>query len=340
MNYIILLAVLVFLSGITFSEPEQFYPDYCSPKKTNAIKGVFVFLVILFHTEDYFTFGSNDLWVQDLSRMFKQLPVVPFLFYSGFGIMESIQKKGFSYIKSIPLNRIVKTVVFADLGVISFAIYYLIFGIQFTIKQFFLSLVFWDQIGNCLWYLFVIVFLYLFTYISFRIFSKNYYVAAIFTGVISLPLFFVLVKTKDIFWYNTFFCYHFGLLYSLLRTKVERFVMHNDLVYFLSLLIVFVLFSWIRTFGSFYFFMITGCLLMMIIVGISMKVSIDNPVLQFLGNHILPVYLFHRIPMLVLGRFELGNVTKFILIVLITCIFSLLYDFVTAWINRKIFVRS
>ena len=70
MNYIILLAVLVFLSGITFSEQEQFYPDYCSPKKTNAIKGVFVFLVILFHTEDYFTFGSNDLWVQDLSRMF------------------------------------------------------------------------------------------------------------------------------------------------------------------------------------------------------------------------------------------------------------------------------
>ena len=85
MNYIILLAVLVVLSGITFSEQEQFYPDYCSPKKTNAIKGVFVFLVILFHTEDYFTFGSNDLWVQDLSRMFKQLPVVPFLFYSGFG---------------------------------------------------------------------------------------------------------------------------------------------------------------------------------------------------------------------------------------------------------------
>lgn len=40
-----------------------------------------------------------------------QLIVVMFLFYSGYGVMESVRSKGTAYIKSIPFKRVLSTLV-------------------------------------------------------------------------------------------------------------------------------------------------------------------------------------------------------------------------------------
>jgi len=339
MNAVMVILFALFLSGFKFSEQNQFFGGYCSIRQSNAIKGIFVILIFLSHGMDYFPLTQNDIWVREMSEYLKQHIVVPFLFYSGFGVMESIQRKGYSYIRSIPFNRVLKTIIFADISVLTFALFYLIIGREFSVGKLLLSLVFWDKIGNNTWYFFVIVFLYLFTYISFRIFNKNYYLAAVLTAVLSMFLFFFLIRYKSIIWYNTFFCYHFGMWYSLLRSKIEPIVMRNDLIYFIALLIAFLAYLLFRSFGSFYYFIICGCWLMTLIVGLTMKIKVDNPFLQFLGTHVLGFYSLHRIPMMIASPWDMALVYKFVFCFLVTCILVLIHESITKWIDRRLFCR-
>lgn len=339
MNIVLLILVLLFASEMRFAERNQFFDDYCSVRKTNAIKGIVAVAIFLSHSMDYLHLEEGDLWVEYFSEYLRQLIVVPFLFYSGFGIMESIKKKGLPYIKTIPVRRILRTILYADVAVLAFAVLYLVKGWSLSWKQFLLSLVFWDKIENDTWYFFVIVFLYLFTYIAFRVFHKNHYLAAAVTAVLSLPLFFILIETKSIIWYNTFFLYHFGMWYSLIRKPVEKIVMHNDFAYCAAMLLAFMAYSFFRNFGSFYYFIICGCFLMTLIVGVTMKVNIDNPLLQYLGRNVQGIYIFHRLPLRLTKEMNMDTVSKFIFSLFATAVLCFLFEYVTKWIDRTIISR-
>lgn len=340
MNFFLIVLLVLILSGVRFAEPNRFFDDYCSIQQTNAIKGIFMLLVLLSHCMDYFPLEAADLWVEKMSEYLRQLIVVPFLFYSGYGIMESIQKKGQDYVKSIPVNRCLRTLLYADIAVISFAVLYWLQGRTITIKRFLLSLIFWDKIENNTWYFFVIICLYFLTYIAFRIFGRNRYIAACMTAVLSIPLFYGLIATKSIIWYNTFFCYHFGMWYSLLRSPIERIVMRNDLFYCIALLLAFLAYTLFRHFGSFYYFIICGCWLMTVIVGLTMKVKINNPFLQFVGQHLLAFYAFHRLPMVLTRSMEMDIVSKFVFSFLVTAIIALIHDRITGWIDHVFLCRA
>lgn len=339
MNVVLLILILLFASEMRFAPKDEFFDDYCSVRKTNAVKGIVAMAIFLSHSMDYFHLEEGDLWVEYFSEYLRQLIVVPFLFYSGFGIMESIQKKGLSYIRGIPVRRVLRTTLYSDVAVAAFALLYLAKGYSLSLKQFLLSLIFWDKIENNTWYFFVIVFLYLFTYAGFRIFHKNYYCGAALTTLLSIPLFYFLIETKSIIWYNTFFLYHFGMWYSLIRKPIEKIVMHNDFIYCVAMLLTFMAYSLFRNFGSFYYFIICGCFLMTLIVGITMKVSIDNPLLQYLGRNVQGIYLFHRLPLLLTRQMNMGIVPKFIFSVLATAVLCFVFSYITKWIDRGILSR-
>lgn len=339
MNLLLIIFILIILYDMKLCSKNSFYEDYSSIQKTNAIKGIFALVIMFCHSIDYLPLGEGDLWVEKMSVYLKQLIVVPILFYSGFGIMESIQKKGLTYIKRIPAHNALKTMVWADFSVVLYALYYIVSGYGISLKRFALSLVFWDYIENAAWYFFVIIVLYLATYIAFRILYRNYYVAAVFMTVISVVPFAVLIRTRDVFWYNTFFVFHFGMWYSLLRRHIEKIVMYNDLVYLIILILAFCGFTVFRRFGSFYFFIICGCFFCMTIVGLTMKISINNEILQFLGRHVFGFYAFQRLPMRLVSTMRLENWEKFIISVLATAALSVGFDYVAGWLDRVLFSK-
>ncbi|MDY3811676.1 hypothetical protein [Eubacterium sp.] len=59
------------------------------------INGIFTMLILVSHASMYMDYGG--VWIDDAYGEFRsylgQFVVAPFLFYSGFGIMESIAKK-------------------------------------------------------------------------------------------------------------------------------------------------------------------------------------------------------------------------------------------------------
>lgn len=105
--FIIALAIMCVV-GIKFSFKDGF-ADYCSPEKTGAIKGIFVFIVVLSHARSYFPIleAPQGAFYREFLNFFGQLMVVVFLMYSGYGVWLAIKNKD-GYIKTIPTKRAFK----------------------------------------------------------------------------------------------------------------------------------------------------------------------------------------------------------------------------------------
>ena len=87
---------------------KNFYKDYLSREQTLCINGIFMAYILLSHTFNIYsspgilneTFGAIRIYLG-------QFPVVPILFFSGYGIMESVKHKE-GYIKNFPKQRLLK----------------------------------------------------------------------------------------------------------------------------------------------------------------------------------------------------------------------------------------
>ena len=170
----LLLFIVLCLWHIHYTK-EGFYDDFLSVDKTNAIKGIFIVVVFINHIKEYYVKTGADLshWYDSAffipAKAFGQLMVVMFLFYSGYGVYESIKKKGDDYVRNIPRKKVLNTLVNFDIAVIIFACAGLLIGSKIDFLSFLLSLIAWDAVGNSNWYIFCIIACYTFTYISCRI---------------------------------------------------------------------------------------------------------------------------------------------------------------------------
>ena len=147
---------------IKFS-PKDFYNDFLQRDQCDSIKGIFILFVFVRHILQYiigsgydFSAMPDQLFLK-IDRELDQLIVVMFLFYSGYGIMESIFKKKADYIRSMPLKRILPTILNFDVAVFAFFILNQFIGREMSISEILLSFTGWDSIGNSNWYIFVIV---------------------------------------------------------------------------------------------------------------------------------------------------------------------------------------
>ena len=110
---------VILLFGCRATSIKEFNTDYMSKDNTNIVKGVFVVFVFFSHCTQYLTLdGPLDKPYMDIRHFMGQMIVAMFLFYSGYGIMESIKSKSFGYVKKIPIRRILKTLINFDIIVL------------------------------------------------------------------------------------------------------------------------------------------------------------------------------------------------------------------------------
>lgn len=160
-----LLILLLSLYGMSFVK-SGFNQDYIGKEQCNAIKGIFILIVFIRHIwpilrrygYDFSAFGDNIFFRID--RWMGQLLVVVFLFYSGYGVMESIKKKGKQYIDDMPRKRILNTLINFDIAVLAFLLLDLILGVDLDPLNTLLAFTSWTSIGNSCWYIFVILVCY------------------------------------------------------------------------------------------------------------------------------------------------------------------------------------
>ena len=89
------------------------------------------------------------------------------MFYSGYGMLESIKSKGMDYVKSIPGKRFAKVLLHMEIAVLLFLLTDFAIGKSYGLKTTLLSFTFWTSIGNSNWYIFIILCLYLIVFSAF-----------------------------------------------------------------------------------------------------------------------------------------------------------------------------
>ena len=229
-----------------------------------------------------------------------------FLFYSGYGVMESIKKKGAGYVSGIPKHRCLNTLVNFDVAVLSFIMVALLLGTPLTIKQCLLSLTGWDSVGNSNWYIFIIIVCYAITFVSFYE-RKDYTKGALICFVLILFTSLLLSCFKGEYWYNTMLCYSAGTFFSLFKNKIENITRSH---YYLSLFVVVVLMVLVHQIpyyakGLVYnSFSVLFCAMILLL---TMKFEIKNKFLVWCGMNLFPLYIYQRIPMIILSSVDNGS---------------------------------
>ena len=194
MDIVLLACAVVLLVG---AKPcfKKLNKDYISREQTQCINGFFVLIVFLRHIKGYIELGAFDRVFSKVDSWTGQLIVVPFLFFSGYGIMLSISKKGKPYVNSVMTKRFVKVWAHFALAVCLFVVVNLVLGKHHTPKKIILSLIGWDGIGNSNWYIFDTLVLYTLTFISFRPFIKKKKLALYFMFLLTGAAIFAMARS-------------------------------------------------------------------------------------------------------------------------------------------------
>lgn len=357
---LIFLICVLFLSlyKIKIAKPvlSGYNQNYLDINQTNSIKGIFILLVFLSHSLNYlsaFSSYSDDFLNRAYSVFQNHLGqgvVVMFLFYSGYGVMEAIKKKGKEYVKAIPLKRIFITWLNFAVAVLLYALLGLVLGTykQWSFCRVVLSFFAWDSIGNSNWYIFAIICLYLFTFISFSLIKNKNGLAVSIVALLTFVYIIVLsfLKKEEAWWFDSVFCYTIGMLFSLYKAKLQNLFSKNPFSYYLTFFFILMAFSichLLRT--NIICYEIQLLLMPIIVVFITMKINISNNILSFLGKHIFEIYILMRIPMIVLIKLNVTNAflfvgLSFVVTIALSVIFNKTISAVDSCLMKKLLQKT
>ena len=287
-----------------------FHDNYLDKEQCSSIKGIFILIVFLRHILPYiqnagYTMSSlPDQIFFFINQHIGQLLVAMFLFYSGYGVTESIKKKGQTYINSFPKRRILTTLINFDVAVLFFLFINILLGIKMSASQIALSFTCWESIGNSNWYIFVVILCYFITYISYVISKKHFVLITMVFSVISVLALFYFKPTH---WYDTLLCYPAGMMWSAKKENIDLFVKKHYLAVLTSLLAIFVMLHiHFLPYAHGLTYNMESIFFSIIIVLITMKARISNSILTWLGIHLFPLYIYQRIPMIVFSKLFCG----------------------------------
>ncbi len=308
MLFLYIFILLVALYGVSFSR-DGFNQGYIGKEQCNAIKGIFILIVFVRHIWPYlsksgydFSAPGDTLFIM-IDRGIGQLLVVAFLFYSGFGVMESIKYKGKHYVDSMPRKRMLTTLVNFDIAVSLFLIMKLILGMNLSLQKTILAFTGWTSIGNSNWYIFIVIVCYFCTWLSFKL-DKKWLFVFLFGAI-----YIILVNTKKSYWYNTMLAFPAGLFYSHYKVEIEHFIQKRYWMVLITCIATFICAYFLRLDFSTYGIKdnIVSVLFALTIVIISMKVNVGNKALIWVGLKLFPIYIYQRLPMIALKEFDNGQ---------------------------------
>ena len=303
-------------------------------ENTTCVNGVFILIVFISHLRTYMQLQPGLEWAMG---SLSQLMVAMFLFYSGFGVMESIQSKGMDYVKHMPARRVLHVLALYIPAVLLYALLDLILGIPFTAGQFFLSLVAWLNLGNSNWYIFVIICLYLITWMGWLLASaiagageanekcagagasKEKYrdvFGLIITTILSVGLIIVLKQVSPDYYFNTMSAYIFGLFFSQNKSAILHLCgigkqgkpegAGGFFVYILITIIMIAVTVALRAYiqhdWNYLVFLVMTVFFCMGVVLLSVFAPFPDYVFRWFGERLFEVYILMRIPMIVLLR--------------------------------------
>lgn len=339
------LIVLLGIYKCRFAGKGYFTEDYCKIDETRSINGIFILLILISHTyAKVSTEGILDDIYLPIRIFIGQFVVVPFLFFSGYGIMESIKKKE-TYIKTFPKRRMLPLYIrFAVISLIYIPIS-LIMAPEKTLKDYLLSFTGLTSIGNGGWYIFAIFMMYLFVVVAFNIFKKKHFWAACTVLALTLALTVAeMILEFPTYYYNTMLFFPIGMFFSLYKPLFEKIVTKNNAIWIICTagsVAGFVLIKLFILEKSVVFYPIWCFFGMAMILLISLKVKLNNKIINWAGKNIFMIFMLQGIPQMTLVNLaNINNILYYVVVIFATVLIVIVSEIIQRKVNDLIKARK
>ena len=334
MFFIYLIFIVIFLVGLKFVKDN---PDYLSKDTTTIINGMMVITVFFSHFMTYIT-KSNiyDEHMLSFLSLVGQLMVTSFLFYSGYGIYESIKNKK-NYMSTFFKKRFIPTFVNFAIAVILFIIVNLIIGNNYSIEKILLAFTGWESIGNSNWYMLAIFVLYIFVMLCFneKIKVKNAYRILVLTMLTAIYVYLV-TRFKDNYYVDTVLCFPIGVWYSYFKDKISDLLTKKYWIVLVGAILLLVASYYLKNnLYNVYTYNLFAILFIILIVILTRKIKVNNKIITFFGVHTFWIYILQRIPMIILQN-KLNNYLYFVVCLVITIVLSYFLKKITDKLWKKV----
>lgn len=284
-----------------------------SKEQTTCINGIFVLFVFLSHFGQY----ENMPWNWLLLGL-GQLMVAPFLFYSGYGIMEQIQRRGVAYIDGMPRKRILKFYIHFCMALCIYLVLSFLLGKEYSFVRIVLSFTALSSIGNSNWYVFAILTMYSIVYISFKQFKKHSMTSCVLFTILYIVMMDII---KDqAWWYNIILCFPAGMILSKYKDRVCS-IIRKPVFFVFMITLALILYIFHLDIFAYEIISIAFCFL---IVDLCAYKEIKNDLFHFLGQYVFEIYILQRISMNLFDQY-LNDGIYLIVCILVT--FILAYNF-------------
>lgn len=306
-----IIVIAVVFNSMKIAKKDEFFCDYSSVEQTSAINGIFTILIIFSHAVKFIQpSGILDTAYMSFRSHLGQGVVVTFLFYSGFGIMESIKKKGIIYVKEIPFRRLFKTWYHFAIAITLFLLLSFYLKSNYSLSKILLAYTGWSTIGNSNWYMNVIFVQYIIVFLSFMLFRKSKPFAAFTVCALTFGYaYFQFRMGRPGYCINTMACFPAGMLFSLIKPYFDKLLTKNDViwsVFFAAAFGCYCVLHHYREKSLVVYSAWSVCAALMVVM-LTMKVKIGNEILTWFSKHIFSIYILQRIPMLILSHFGISS---------------------------------
>lgn len=335
MLYIFIIFIVLSLYKISFNKINQIDEEALSHSRTTMINGFFVGLILFSHFNSYVSLSSStDKIYLMIMRNIAQLMVTTFLFYSGYGIYESIKNKP-KYMENFFKNRLVKLFISFSLAIILYIIMNLILKNSYPVTTILLSFIGIKDIGNSNWFIFATFCMYISILISFKIFKKNHQTALLSCLLGTILYIFILRKFGySGYWYDTVLCFNLGMYVSYYKKNILK-LLKDKWNYIVVLITIFLMFLMTHIKGYNYIvYILHSLIFVLIVLVITLKVKFGNKLLYYLGKNTFNIYVLQRLAYMALNKISYFSnhicayfLVSIIIIIILTYIFDIIVKF-------------
>lgn len=278
--------------------------DCLSIYQTRSINGIATILIFLSHATQYLTWGVQDEIFLSFRDVTAQLVVVPFMGFSGYGIMKCLLAGRKKYLESYLKRRVGKTWIMFAGAVILYILINLMLGNHYTYLDYLGAFTAWVNIGNSNWYIFSILFLYLVVYIVFKYSYDTRDLLHILMVAGMCLIYAVSLKClgKESFWYNTVLVFPAGMFWAYEEKCLTAFIKKNwvyEGCVVIALLALGMSLAYVKNIVG---FQISSMACFMLLILISMKLQLKSKILNSIGNYAFEIFIFQRIGFMISER--------------------------------------
>lgn len=314
--YFLIAFLLISLIGIKFQKNDSLSKD-----QTTMINGIFVGIIFFHHFDDYVTY--SNIFYDKFYYYIGQMMVATFLFFSGYGIYESIKNKK-DYLKTFPKKRFLKLFINFALAIVFFIIANLIVGKSYDLKTTLLSFTAFEAIGNSNWYIFATFCMYIFILLCFRL-NKKKELGLILMVILSILYVIFAVKIgKSPAWYNTVLCFPAGMIFSYFKDFIFKNNKRKIIFHIFSIILFFVFFRLKRVY---WYYELCSIFFVINIIMACQYIKLDNKLLTLLGKYTFEIYILQRVSFILLRPFNLTIWLYLICSIILTIIICIIYKY-------------